>query len=52
MLLFTHKGVDCMSDISAFIKGNTKLKFLDFLTVYLTIVELIKAGEIELNNNV
>ena len=41
-----------MSNISAFIKGNAKLKSLDFLTVYLTIVELIKSGEIELENNV
>lgn len=52
MLLFSYKGVDFMSDISAFIKGNSKLKSLDFLTVYLTIVELIKSGEIELKNNV
>ena len=52
MLYFTHKGVDFMSDISAFIKGNTKLNSLDFLTVYLTIVELIKSGEIELKQNV
>lgn len=52
MLYFTHKGVDFMRDISAFIKNNNKLKSLDFFTVYLTIVELIKSGEIELTQNV
>ncbi len=52
MLLFSHKGVDFMSDISAYIKSNKKLKSLDFLTVYLTIIELIKDGKIELKQNV
>lgn len=37
-----------MSDISAYIKSNKNLKCLDFLTVYLTIIELIKDGKIEL----
>lgn len=37
-----------MSDISAYIKSNNKLKSLDFLTVYLTIIELIKDGKIEM----
>lgn len=41
-----------MSDISAYIKSNKKLKSLDFLTVYLTIIELIKDGQIELKQNV
>jgi len=35
-----------MPDISAYIKSNKKLKRLDFLTVYLTIIELIKDGKI------
>lgn len=46
------KGVDFMGDISAYIKSNKKLKNLDFLTVYLTITELIKDGKIELTRNV
>ena len=46
------KGVDFMSDISAYIKQNKKLKSLDFLTVYLTIIELVRDGQIELNQNV
>jgi hypothetical protein len=41
-----------MSDISAYIKSNKKLKCLDFLTVYLTIIELVKDGQIELKQNV
>lgn len=41
-----------MSDISTYIKSNKKLKSLDFLTVYLTIIELIKDGKIELTQNV
>ena len=41
-----------MVDISAYIKSNEKLKCLDFLTVYLTIVELIKDNEVELKLNV
>lgn len=41
-----------MNDISEYIKSNKKLKYLDFLTVYLTIIELIKDGKIELENNV
>ena len=52
MLLFSHKGVDYMSNISDYIKSNKKLKTLDFLTVYLTIIELVKDGKIELENNV
>lgn len=35
-----------MPDISEYIKSNKKLKRLDFLTVYLTIIELIKDGKI------
>lgn len=38
-----------MSDISAYIKSNKKLKHLDFLTVYLTITELIKDGHVILD---
>ncbi len=41
-----------MSNISDYIKGNKRLKSLDFLTVYLTIIELIKDGKIELKQNV
>ena len=52
MLLFSHKGVDYMNNISDYIKSNKKLKSLDFLTVYLTIIELIKDGKIELKQNV
>lgn len=50
MLFFIYKGVDFMSDISAYIKSNKKLKSLDFLTVYLTIIELVKDGKVELKN--
>ena len=46
------KGVDFMSNISDYIKSNKKLKALDFLTVYLTIIELVKDGQIELKQNV
>ena len=52
MLYLNHKGVDFMSDISTYIKTNKKLKSLDFLTVYLTIIELVKDGQIELKQNV
>ena len=41
-----------MSNISEYIKSNKKLKSLDFLTVYLTIIELVKDGKIQLENNV
>ena len=41
-----------MSDISTYIKSNKQLKNLDFLTVYLTIIELVKDGQVELNKNV
>lgn len=41
-----------MGDISAWIKSKPTLKSLDFLTVYLTIIELVKDGQIELNQNV
>ena len=47
MLYLNYKGVDFMSDISAYIKSNKKLKSLDFLTVYLTIRELVKDGQIK-----
>ena len=52
MLYLNHKGVDFMSNISDYIKSNKKLKSLDFLTVYLTIIELVKDGQIELKQNV
>ena len=52
MLYLNHKGVDFMSNISEYIKSNKKLKSLDFLTVYLTIIELIKDGKVELKQNV
>lgn len=41
-----------MSNISNYIKSNKKLKYLDFLTVYLTIIELVKDGIIDLKENV
>ena len=41
-----------MINISEYIKSNETLKRLDFLVVYMTIVELIKDGKIELKNNV
>ena len=41
-----------MSNISEYIKSKPALKRLDFLTVYLTIIELVKDGKIELENNV
>ena len=52
MLYFTYKGADYMSNISDWIKSKPALKRLDFLTVYLTIIELIKDGQIELKQNV
>ena len=36
-----------MSNIAEYIKRNKKLNKLDFLTVYLTIVELVKDGQID-----
>ena len=48
MLYFRHKELILMNDISDYIKSNKKLKSLDFLTVHLTIIELIKDGQIEL----
>lgn len=50
MLYFTYKGVDILENISRYIKSNKKLKSLDFLTVYLTIIELVKDGKVELKN--
>ena len=41
-----------MGSISEYIKSNQKLKNLDFMTVYMTIVELVKDGQIELKQNV
>ena len=41
-----------MSNISDYIKSNKNLKYLDFLNVYLKIMELVKEGKIELENNV
>lgn len=41
-----------MGNISEYIKANKRLKRLDFLTVYLTIVELMKDGKVILNENV
>ena len=41
-----------MSNISEYIKSNKCLKGLDFFTVYLTIIELVKDGQIELTDNV
>ena len=52
MLYFRHKELIYMNNISEYIKSNKNLKSLDFLTVYLTIIELIKDGKIELKQNV
>lgn len=41
-----------MNDISAWIKSKPALKRLDFLTVYLTIIELVKDNKIELKQDV
>ena len=41
-----------MSNISEYIKSNKKLKSLDFTIVYMTIIELVKDGKIELKQNV
>ena len=41
-----------MFNIPNYIKSNSKLKTLDFLTVYLTIVELVKDGKLELTEDV
>ena len=46
------KELILLSNISDYIKSNKKLKSLDFLTVYLTIIELVKDGQIELKTNV
>ena len=46
------KELILLSNISDYIKSNKKLKSLDFLTVYLTIIELVKDGQIELKSNV
>ena len=46
------KELILLSNISDYIKSNKKLKSLDFLTVYLTIIELVKDGKIELTDNV
>ena len=46
------KELILLSNISNYIKSNKKLKSLDFLTVYLTIIELVKDGKIELTSNV
>lgn len=46
------KEVDIMFNICKYIKNNERLKELDFLTVYLTIVELIKDKKMEWNDNV
>lgn len=49
LFFWYHKSIKeliFMSNISDYIKSNKKLKSLDFLTVYLTIIELIKDGKI------
>ena len=38
--------------ISSYIKNHEKLKEMDFLTVYNTIIELILDGRLEWNNYV
>lgn len=41
-----------MFNICNYIKNNKTLEKLDFLTVYLTIVELCKDGKLELKKDV
>lgn len=41
-----------MFNICKYIKSNKTLKHLDFMTVYLTIVELIKDGKLEIKKDV
>lgn len=41
-----------MFNICKYIKNNEELKNLDFLTVYLTIVELLKDGKMEFDCDV
>lgn len=41
-----------MFNICKYIKENETLKNFDFMTVYLTIVELVKDGKMEINENV
>lgn len=55
----TIKGEDYMitetyikSNIKNYIKSNKKLKNLDFLTVYIIIVELTKDGKTRFDTNV
>ena len=39
-------------NICKYIKGNEKLRNLDFMTVYLTIVELVKDNKIGVKDDV
>lgn len=41
-----------MKNILEYIKSNAQLRSLDFMTVYLTITELIKDGKAELDEDV
>lgn len=41
-----------MESISSYIKSNDILKDLDFVTVYSTIIELLKDGKVVINNDV
>lgn len=41
-----------MFNISKYIKSNENLKNLDFMTVYLTIVELVKDNKIGVKDDV
>ena len=43
MLYFSHKGVDFMG-ISEYIKSKKEFNLMPFMTVYLTIIELVKDG--------
>lgn len=52
MLFFNQREVLNMFNICKYIKENETLKDLDFMTVYLTIVELCKDGKLEMNQNV
>lgn len=39
-------------NIAEYIKSNETLQRLDFFTAYITIIELIKDGKIEISENV
>lgn len=50
--ILKSREVFIMFNIKDYIKQNETLKNLDFMTVYLTIVELCKDGKLEMKENV